>query len=328
MNLRPRTCALLVAAILATMFVVSGVGQHRAPTQAADGGSDRDDDAAIVADAISHGRWPYDQRTYLGNPLTHLPGAGILAIPFETLGGIEYQTPVWLAVMSIVVVRRRGSHLALILLASLATVPAVWHEIVIGGDLIANSIYVTLAASLVILLARRLTLATLGASFVLGLTLSSRPNFWLIGLFAIVVVWRQFGIRPAVTTGVTAAAALAAATLPWWLYDPQGFTPFHIGHKIDVLGVSQPVSVIVTTMAAAIAVGAVIVITRTDRTMTAAAISQVAFFAIPGITALIFGLQHDSPVAYLTAAIGPTALALCDKISMSSEWSRTQTGGA
>ena len=60
-------------------------------------GSDREDALRVELDAVVHHRYPYDARTFLGNPPTPLPGAMLLAAPFFAMGDIAGQNLFWLA---------------------------------------------------------------------------------------------------------------------------------------------------------------------------------------------------------------------------------------
>src|ERR1700678_157384 len=60
-------------------------------------GSDREDALRIELNAVRHHQYPYDTRTFLGNPPTPLPGAMLLAAPFFALGHIAWQNFLWLA---------------------------------------------------------------------------------------------------------------------------------------------------------------------------------------------------------------------------------------
>src|ERR1700761_2600355 len=60
-------------------------------------GSDREDALHIELDALRHHLYPYDTRTFLGNPPTPPPGAILLAAPFYTIGHIAWQNLLWLA---------------------------------------------------------------------------------------------------------------------------------------------------------------------------------------------------------------------------------------
>ena len=66
------------------------------------GGSDRDEALNIAAAALWRGENPYYQRTYLGNVVSPLPGAILLAEPFVAIGNSAYGNLFWLALALVV----------------------------------------------------------------------------------------------------------------------------------------------------------------------------------------------------------------------------------
>jgi len=68
-------------------------------------GSDREDALRVGLNAIRHHEYPYDAVTYLGNPITPLPGALFLAAPFFALGHVSWQNILWLALFFLFTVR-------------------------------------------------------------------------------------------------------------------------------------------------------------------------------------------------------------------------------
>ena len=68
-------------------------------------GSDREDALRIELDAMRHHLYPYDARTFLGNPPTPLPGAMLLAAPFYAIHHIAWQNFLWLALFFVFTAR-------------------------------------------------------------------------------------------------------------------------------------------------------------------------------------------------------------------------------
>ena len=87
---------LLIAMLLGLMFVllypISKSGLIGA-------GSDRADALNVALRALLAGHQPYRQLTYLRNPLTPLPGALLLALPFYLLGTSALQNLFWAPVL-------------------------------------------------------------------------------------------------------------------------------------------------------------------------------------------------------------------------------------
>lgn len=66
----------------------------------------------------------------------------------------------------------------------------------------------------------------------LGIGLSSRANFVLILPLVFAALIQTTGWRSATKHIAVACAAFAAVTAPFYLYDPQGFSPLHTSNKL------------------------------------------------------------------------------------------------
>jgi hypothetical protein len=113
--------------------------------------------------------------------------------------------------------------------------PGVLRELMTGGDLITNNVYVLIAALALLFAARagrpawqRCLLAA-----ALGLACASRANFVLIGPFLLVALAYAGGWRAAVRDMAIAAATFLAVTLPFYLHDPDGFSPLDAEAKLS-----------------------------------------------------------------------------------------------
>lgn len=213
-------------------------------------GSDRDEALDQATTSLLRGEYPYYQLTYLNNPITPMPGALLLAAPFVFLTGSSiWQIPLWL--LAFVIVLRRwffDSRLLLLLLLSIFVLaPKVDHEIVTGGDFVTNAMYVLVAFVLLIeSAAHPRPLYRLLAAVLVGITLSSRMNWLpLLPLLAVAIAERS-NWRTALWTLGVAGVAFAAVTLPWYLYDPTGFSPFHTANKLRLLNMVIPYAAEIT----------------------------------------------------------------------------------
>lgn len=195
------------------------------------GGSDRDDALNAGAAALLDGRYPYGELTYLDNPISPLPGALFLAIPFVLMGNAAYQSFFWLPVFMWVTGRAMGSLLSGVLLswAILILSPANMIGIVTGDDLLTNSIQIFVFTILLIHEAtrRRLAPAVLLA-VLLGVAMSSRPNYVLLLPLLFAHLRQHAGLGAAVWIGGIVAAAAAVVTVPFYLHAPEAFSPLHI----------------------------------------------------------------------------------------------------
>lgn len=218
--LRTSTIVLLSVATLAVLAVVFAIVYPHANTHVPGLGSDRDDAADMGARALLHGRWPYYGRTYLGNPISQLPGLLLLATPFVALGHSAYAAFFWLPVLFLLLWKLRGEGRTPLLLFWLALVasPVLVRELVTGGDLIANTVSVMLAMWLVELsLRRRHRGGLVVASLFLGLVLSSRLTFLFVLPPLAALAWKRYGIRRSAVVLLLAGAGFAAVTLPFYV---------------------------------------------------------------------------------------------------------------
>src|SRR4051812_33951082 len=89
--------ALFLAAVLFALIVVTvAVVYPRANVHSGVRGSDRDDAANLAARHLLDLEYPYSTPTYLGNLISQLPGAVLLAAPFVAFTSSGYQNLFWL----------------------------------------------------------------------------------------------------------------------------------------------------------------------------------------------------------------------------------------
>jgi hypothetical protein len=179
-------------------------------------GSDREDALRVGLNAIRHHEYPYDAVTYLGNPITPLPGALFLAAPFFALGHVSWQNILWLALFFLFTVRffRHRATALFFLAVSLLFTPAILGDFVSGGDYSTNFFYLAIAIACFCWSHNRALYLCVPAALFLGVTLSSRVPYIvaLIPLLAL-TLQRTSGFRTAGLFAVILIAA-AAVTLP------------------------------------------------------------------------------------------------------------------
>ncbi len=219
---------LLLAATFAFVYPLADAG-------VLGGGSDRDEALDLAVRALAAGEHPYRLRTYLGNPITPMPGALLLAAPFVALGGSALQVLSWVPALALALgraLRDRGAGI-LLTAAAVALCPEALRDLLGGGDLFVSAAYVTVALVLAMDAAggRSSRWAAAAASVLLGVTLSSRPNFALLFPLALAGLARAGGGR-GMRMGALAVATFAAVTAPLYLADPAGFSPLHTADKL------------------------------------------------------------------------------------------------
>jgi hypothetical protein len=199
--------------------------------------SDRDEGLEIAVTRLLSGENPYYSEHPVAGPLSLLPGAILLAVPFVLAGSVGLQNIFWLGVFLWICGRRltnRGEFLSL-LAVSLAASPSAQYEIISGGDMIANGAY---ALCFLILAHDTWTnrdspiFHKLATAVLLGIGLASRANmiFLLPVLGAFVLRktdWKQaFGSMTLV--GMTYGFIVTS----FYLIDPASFTPLKSREKI------------------------------------------------------------------------------------------------
>jgi len=233
----PRRLGWAVALTFAALFVVFAIGYPIADGLRPTGGSDSDDALELAVGELLRGHYPYSPTTYLGNPISPLPGALLLAAPFVLLGSAALQNLAWLSALFAVASRELSSaRSALLLIWTLLCVsPGVLHDVVTGIDYVANSIYVLLAMCWLIRTHEGRPPSPVWvalAAVSLGVALASRANFALIlpivaGSLAVRSGWRSSVGSIAIAIGMA-----IAITLPFYWMDPAGFSPLHTGNKL------------------------------------------------------------------------------------------------
>lgn len=200
-------------------------------------GSDNDDALTIAAQQLLAGHYPYEVRTYLGNPISPLPGAIILSLPFVLLGNVGYQNIFWLAVFLFFSMRYFGDRCVALLLFLIVIIfsPVILYLVVIGSDYISNSIYVLVFSVWMIssvLNPRDPVWVKLVLAIFLGIALSSRANFlFLLPLIYMLILRRSNFKTASFYLGIT-GLAFVLTTLPFYLWSPENFSPLHTADKL------------------------------------------------------------------------------------------------
>ena len=221
-QLNEREALWLSIATFAGLGVIFAIGYPIANTHIPGMGSDDDDAMNIGVLELLHRHFPYYAHTYLGNVIHHLPGAFLLAAPFVLFGTSAFQNLFWLALFFLVLRHELSSSFAalrwswLMLLFS----PIVVLQVISGTGHVANAIYVMLGLWWLINAEHK---ALPAAAW--SVALSSRANFLFLIPLAFGWLAQRFGWKIAVGLSTLTCIVFALLTLPFYLYDPQGFAP-------------------------------------------------------------------------------------------------------
>lgn len=186
-------------------------------------GSDDDDQYNLGAMALLTGHQPYEQVTYLGNPLSVLPGALLLAMPFTLLGTSALQNLFWLPMFFVAVKHQTGEGATALRLAWIVLIlaPAVMHDVVTGGGHASNTIYVLLGLRWLIRTSRRDL-----AAVAWGVALASRANFLFLVPLGFGWLQQHENVRAAWRAMMIACVVCGCLSLPFYVHDPDRFGPF------------------------------------------------------------------------------------------------------
>ncbi|MDA1043949.1 MAG: hypothetical protein O3C57_01870 [Verrucomicrobia bacterium] len=220
------------------------------------GASDGDDAIDLVITELCQGHYPYYAKTFLGNPITPMPGSILLALPFYVLGQSALQNIFWLGLFLVLITRYYHHQVAVVLaFLILCLSPNVLYHVFQGGDYIANGIYLLVFTALLCESARQrrpFWISVLWA-MLLGIGLSSRPNFVLIVPLVYMALMSVTSAKAAAMLLVTSLASFSVITLPFLIYDPCGFSPLHTAAKLNVGGMFPWAPVVVPAIGGALA---------------------------------------------------------------------------
>lgn len=223
------TSRLLVVITLAILILTFAYLYPRANVQSGNMGSDDDDALNIAVSELWHAHYPYYARTYLGNVIHHLPGAFLINAPFVFLGSSALQNLLWLALFFVVL--RKELHTTfrawrwLLILLTLS--PIVLHQLVTGTEHFGNALYVLIALWWLFRARRKMVPA-----IAFGLVLSSRANFLFLLPLAFGCSQQREGWRTSLRWIFITIMTFALITLPFYFYDPEGFSPLHAANRL------------------------------------------------------------------------------------------------
>ena len=203
-------------------------------------GSDRDDALIIVVRETLAGRYPYYIATYRGHPVTPMPGAALLALPFVLAKQVALQNELWMGIFVLWLRGLVGKRMAVVLAflrCLLLFSPEIAREMATGGDYLTNALYMVVATGLLFTTVCRPSpslRALIGASVLFGIALSSRALDLLVVPVLFGAFWRLVGFKRALLAMGIAGAVFSVITLPFYFYDPAGFAPFNTVRKMHI----------------------------------------------------------------------------------------------
>ncbi|GAA4901652.1 hypothetical protein [Actinomycetospora succinea] len=226
----------LVTACVAALVVAFVAGVPAAYGDALGVGSDRADALNVALSQLAQGHYPYTATTYLGNPITPLPGALLLAAPFWWItGNAAWQNLAWLLLLLPLLHggrRLRAGPTVLWVLVAFGGLEVI-REFAVGDDLVTGAVPAVAAVALVLRAARRWSPWGLaGAAVVLGVATCTRPHMVLVVVIVVAAAGVVAGARQAAVVGAGALLVWAALVVPFLLGGTTRFSPLHTVAKV------------------------------------------------------------------------------------------------
>jgi hypothetical protein len=246
---------------------------------------------------LMHHHFPYYVHSFLGAPITTMPGALFLALPFRMVGQLSFENLFWLGMF--IWFATQFFHFRSTALAFVVVVLANAHTLVnllAGADYPINWMYICISTVFFLNSAERGPKWKLGISAIfLGVSLSSRPTY-LIVLSPLIVAYlvQRIGAMAALRRFALPLLAMTVVTAPFHLYDPAHFSPFHITDRLVFLPerLQHPIVVLLIALAFATACTGFLIRLTIPRIFLLAGIASTILLLTPG---LLWALRPTSP---------------------------------
>ena len=199
------------------------------------GPSDGDNALVTAASSLISGVYQYYEKTFLGNPISLLPGGVILAIPFIAIG-IPLQNLFWMGALIAFLIKCGLRLPTAVLIAFIPIISPIFNlQLLQGIDYSSNNIYILISLGFLLYSIQKgcskLTLFLI--IFISGLLLSSRITYLFLLPILYFSIKYHLGYKLAATITCSIIVVLVFVTAPFYFYDPEGFSPFHVVKKID-----------------------------------------------------------------------------------------------
>jgi hypothetical protein len=209
----------------------------------------------LVVGALLRGRYPYYAGYSKAEPMTILPGGLLLAVPFVVLGLTRFTSLFWLAIFYLYARNCFSRTIVYLLIVLWLCSPVLGHEMATGSDLLGDCLRVVILTLLFYRFDRLGRYLRFLVMVFAGLSLSSRLAFLPAVPLLFSVLVHRVGRRQALLHAATAAITFVLVTLPFYVYDPEGFTPLRVTRFLNDLNGVVPhydLAVVVVVMALAL----------------------------------------------------------------------------
>lgn len=212
-------------------------------------GQDQDDCTILVAKQLFQFDFPYDERSYFGNPCSPLPGAVLPYAPFALTDLFLLANPIIMTVLALLAVKystkKESTLLALLLVLG---IPQTLELSIAGSDFIFMGYGLLLVVVLLERSEEHVSFLWAGA-LLASLITSSRVSTPILGVVFIIWLWSKHRDR-FFSVGSVFAAAAGLPTILIFLWNPSEFSPLHlVGKGASLVPGSLYILMIVATLA-------------------------------------------------------------------------------
>ncbi|MCK9375630.1 MAG: hypothetical protein M0P73_05710 [Syntrophobacterales bacterium] len=213
--------------VLIFLFAVISIAYPLATKGLIPGANERKDIVIGAVKEIMNGKYPYYYYYTKVSPVFIWPGWLLLNILFIWAGIYWMQNCFWLFIFYLIVGKyflNRKSTLNLIIILLLFA-PVIFHELISASELLSNVLLITLIGIGILNYNSLKDWLKLPLAFLAGLAFSSRPHFLFLLPLYFSLLLQKTGLKDSVKFFAVLVLTTIAITLPFYLYDPQGFTP-------------------------------------------------------------------------------------------------------
>jgi hypothetical protein len=264
----------------------------------------------VSSSQLLHGHFPYHVRDFEGNPISPMPGALILALPFLVLGRESLQNLFWLGVFIWFTTRYfrfRVTAFAFLLVTVIANAHTL-PNILDGADYPINWMYICVSVYLFFsAIDQDSNWKFIASGILLGVALSSRPTYGLtIGPLLIAYLTQRIGLISAIRRIALPLGVTLAVTLPFYLYDPAHFAPFHVTDHLGFLPVwlQGPLLIVLLVVAVATACSGFLIRLTLPRFFLLAGLASAVILVTPALMMTVFASSEKMMLLGYSDAAG------------------------
>lgn len=305
-------------AVAALFAIIHPVSVRHTITQ----GNDSEDALYRGATNLIHLHYPYYSKTYLGNPITPMPGALILDLPFAVFNHAGMQNLVWLAAFFCFAAAffKRSSTPVLFACLILANAHT-FVNLMTGADYPVNCFYICVASYCFMKSSVRARGWQYWLSVVfLGVSLSSRLSYLLVVPIVLAgYCIAEEGYRRGLIRIAQPLVVTFLITAPFYLYDPAHFSPLHVANFLSAMTPAHQrlVFLILTGGAVCIASSSFFIKMKVDRFFLLAGLAVCMILLPPGVIVAFhqhFTFQGALVLGYTDTAYILLCLWLCSML--------------